>query len=127
MKTLLIAALLLVSSLSFAQEQISFSKSNLKGSIQWEVGPRAYDESIFVLKLVSSDGSPADLETLPEAQLWMPSMGHGSSPTSVEKVSKGVYRVISVYFLMTGAWELRIKVTTGSNAPETQVLSYRIK
>lgn len=127
MKTFLMIAALFISSISFAQDQMTFSKSQLKGTVQWEVGPRAYDESIFILKIVKTDGSPAELEKLPEAELWMPTMGHGSSPTSVEKLSTGVYRVMSVYFVMTGPWEIKIKLTNQANVSETQVLSYRIK
>lgn len=42
--------------------------------------------------------------------LWMPSMGHGSTPTEVVKIKTGEYEAREVYFIMPGEWEIRIQL-----------------
>ena len=37
-------------------------------------------------------------------------MGHGSSPTHVEKVDLGTYSVNNVFFVMPGEWEIRFQL-----------------
>ena len=45
-----------------------------------------------------------------KVKLWMPELGHGSSPTTVTRVQRGVYRVDNMYFTRAGLWEIRIGV-----------------
>lgn len=47
------------------------------------------------------------------AQLWMPSMGHGTSPVSLAPVSNGCTAIRDINLLMQGVWELRIKLISG--------------
>lgn len=42
--------------------------------------------------------------------LWMPSMGHGSTPVIVEMIAPGVFRAKEVFFLMKGDWEIRFQI-----------------
>ena len=46
---------------------------------------------------------------LMEAKLWMPSMGHGSTPTRIVPLADGCTKVERLNFVMGGAWELQIK------------------
>jgi hypothetical protein len=134
MKIVLAALLLMVSSFCFAQQQISFSQENLKGQIDWITGPLNGAESSFLLKMTHSDGSAAELINAPEVDLFMPDMGHGSSPTNVQRVLDdrgnvvaGAYKVVSVWFIMMGTWELKITLTDAQNKTETQVVNYKIR
>ena len=46
-----------------------------------------------------------------QAKLWMPDMGHGSSPTKLVAAANSCTRVEKINFLMEGAWEIRIKLS----------------
>ena len=39
-----------------------------------------------------------------KAVLWMPSMGHGSRPTTVTRLSETQFQVSNVAFIMPGEW-----------------------
>lgn len=85
--------------------------------ITWEVQPTDDAAGSFLLKFYSANTPEVAVD--PQAKvavvLWMPSMGHGSSPVTVTPVSAGVYRATNVYFVMPGAWEIRIKLKNDKN------------
>ncbi|HEY3821435.1 MAG TPA: FixH family protein [Polyangiaceae bacterium] len=58
----------------------------------------------------ASDGTPVDGLTL-AVEPWMPSMGHGTSTTTITPEGDGVYLVTSVYLYMQGVWALRTTVS----------------
>lgn len=60
----------------------------------------------------------------PSIELWMPDMGHGSSPVSVEKIDSGTYLVSDVYFSMHGDWQIKISSLNGENKIEEFILPY---
>ncbi|MGZ3690492.1 MAG: FixH family protein [Pseudobdellovibrio sp.] len=43
--------------------------------------------------------------------LWMPEMGHGSSPVKLELFGLNKYKVTQAYFIMPGTWEVRLSFT----------------
>ncbi len=53
---------------------------------------------------------------------WMPSMGHGvmEKPVVNEK-GGGLYNVSNVVFSMTGDWELRLEITSGSTTDTVKI------
>lgn len=61
-----------------------------------------------------ADQSPVPQEVSADVgvKLWMPSMGHGSSPVLVRRVDIGTYLVEDVYFSMTGDWDIQIQLNT---------------
>lgn len=65
-----------------------------------------------------------DPAATPFVQLFMPSMGHGSSPTQVQKISVGIYKVTNVYFSMPGNWDIRIQLKDGSKVIEQVIQKY---
>lgn len=99
---------------SFSEaESFNFSP-DLSASIKWIQGPVAYKESKF--DLVWNDKNiPFDPWFGFGLDLFMPAMGHGSSPVKIEEKLDGKgypipgqYSVTRVYFTMTGAWQLRL-------------------
>ena len=63
------------------------------------------------------DGSPVLTDiAFPTLILWMPSMGHGSSPTRVERLDTGTYRASEVFFVMPGEWELKFEASDAGQA-----------
>jgi hypothetical protein len=92
-----------------------FNTSNVCVSLTWEKQPTETDFGSFVFTL--SDGGTGLLTDIaPTANaplkivLWMPSMGHGSSPVTVEKIAPGIFRASQVFFNMKADWEIRFQI-----------------
>lgn len=85
--------------------------------LQWEKQPTDSEMGSFFLKFYSANDPQVTVD--PQSQvgvvLWMPSMGHGSSPVKIQKVSDGIYRVYNVFFVMPGDWEIRIRLKNDKN------------
>ena len=58
----------------------------------------------------ASDGTPVDGLTV-DVEPWMPSMGHGTSSTTVTPQGGGMYLVTDVYLYMQGVWSLRTTIS----------------
>ena len=122
-----LAALLPVTGFSFeAQQQkqaqcpIEFKKVGQCASIEWRVAPKidAYAEA--TLKFWSKkNGSPTGPFENPDCKqlavsLWMPSMGHGSSPIHLTIRETGIIDATKIYFSMAGHWDLKILLKNGN-------------
>lgn len=100
------------------QCEVFFEKSEVCAFITWAEGPTKGKESKFDLQLMNAGNNDfaekvktADLNVI----LWMPSMGHGSSPTEVFKLpGMGFFAVSKVHFIMGGEWEIRFELKNGS-------------
>ncbi|MBL7542438.1 MAG: hypothetical protein JNL11_01410 [Bdellovibrionaceae bacterium] len=110
---------------SLGQQKVSclntFSTSQLCMRWSWEVQPTSKQVGSFVFKVYrlnqwDQTAVEVDLSAMPEVVLWMPSMGHGSTPTKIERLDVGTYRVGNVFFIMPGAWEIRFQVKDESKA-----------
>lgn len=104
---------------SKADCQVSFTNSRLCLTWFWEKKPTSTEMGSLVFKtyrLNSLDQTAieVDLTTTPQVVLWMPSMGHGSTPTQAVRVDEGTYRASNVFFIMPGDWEIRFLVKNGS-------------
>lgn len=106
---------------------VAFAQSQLCADLKWERRPTEQDMGSFVLEFHNPDDSSqfVDLTQNLDVKLWMPSMGHGSSPVKIEKVGPGQYRVSEVFFVMRGDWEIQFKLENGSTVVEQTSLSYR--
>ena len=95
-------------------------------SIAWEKLPTEEEFGSFVFTVFREGATPAP-EDLPNVSvvLWMPSMGHGSSPVTVTRLDTGTYRASSVFFTMGGDWEIRFQVKAGSNVQDQANLPLR--
>jgi hypothetical protein len=64
------------------------------------------------LEYVITDGNGAPLRGLTlSVTPWMPDMGHGSAPPTVEELGDGHYLLSQVSMFMAGRWQLRTTVT----------------
>ncbi len=96
-----------------------FAGGSIHAHLSWLQGPDA-EGAESKMRLEWHDGSTHDLiePGLPfSVKLWMPSMGHGSAPTKIQKLLDGrgeavlgTYQVSNMYFTMPGQWEVRITV-----------------
>lgn len=112
-----------------------FKKGAMHIHANFEVTPAVGADS--VLRLVAMDAAthkPTAFTEDVEVVLWMPSMGHGSSPTQVERVVDAAGAVVSstlrvrnVYFIMGGDWEVRVTLKSADGTTETQKFALDIK
>lgn len=83
-----------------------FPNEKLGFSMNWIVPPGLDDLSSFNLKLA---------RPLPQAQtlniyIWMPEMGHGSSPVEIKKMNSTDYLISEIAFIMPGLWVLHVEI-----------------
>lgn len=108
--------------------EVRFQNSGYCLLWQWEKMPTSTQVGSVIFKVVRAntlDDSPmpVDLNSAPSLLLWMPSMGHGSSPSTVEQVDTGSYRAKNVFFIMPGEWELKFQVKEGSTVQDEAVVT----
>ena len=74
------------------------------------------------------DRSPVmtDPALAPAVVLWMPEMGHGSSPTSISHLDTGTYRASDVFFVMPGHWQIKFQLKNGNTVEDELVVSITI-
>ena len=103
---------------AFGSEILSFSGGKVKAQVTWEKGPLDNQESVMMVELKSEETpKPYDIKVA----LYMPEMGHGSSPTKVEKIPQtNRYKVSKIFFTMPGTWEVRVTLKSEDGAKETQ-------
>ena len=99
--------------------------------LAWEKFPTDQDFGSFVIKLgrmnkADQTAIPEDWDGVVEVELFMPAMGHGSSPVSVQRVDTGTYRATEVFFTMPGDWEIRIQRKKNGSLVEQAIFPIRI-
>ncbi len=102
---------------------IQFSSSKYCLSWFWETKPTASAEGSLIFKIYrlnafDQTAIQLDSQALPQLVLWMPSMGHGSTPSVVQRLDVGTYRATEVFFIMPGEWDLKFQLKTGSEVTD---------
>lgn len=83
----------------------SVNNQDVCGHIGHMSGMKSDSEAQFVTHLeVPGEIQVTDLTV----QLWMPSMGHGSSPVKITQLGVNKYKVTEAFFVMPGTWEVRV-------------------
>ncbi len=95
--------------------QLDFKKLNACASIKWETLPTQKDSGSFILQFYSN-GADFALTRAPRVFLWMPSMGHGSSPVTVKVISSSAFNVEKVFFIMPGEWDINVLIQNENGA-----------
>lgn len=100
----------------------SFEKYDLCAGIYWTKRPTTTKPGEFLFRFWdakhgSERGPYVDPGETVFVKLWMPAMGHGSSPVTVQaskdghgKVVPGVFYASDAYFIMSGTWEIWIQL-----------------
>ncbi|RYZ73595.1 MAG: hypothetical protein EOP05_09900 [Proteobacteria bacterium] len=101
---------------------LKFTSQDLCGDFNWEKMPNESETGVFVVRFTHpQSGSLVDPSLPLKVILWMPSMGHGSSPVEVTRLSTGLYRVARVFFSMPGTWQIRFQLMQANNVVEEQI------
>lgn len=99
-----------------ADGHVAFTRNNVHAHLYWEKRPQVGIESILRIEMMDGNvHQPTNIDATVAVQLWMPSMGHGSSPVQIERIANGkgtfdtaVFRVSKMNFIMEGEWEVRV-------------------
>jgi hypothetical protein len=117
---------------------LAFPKSALCAELAWTSALNDQDPATFTLRFWSAASSSAAGPYVTPAhsvkvQLWMPSMGHGSSPVTLAPAQDaastaipGIYEGESAYFIMPGAWDVRVQLKQGATTVEEAILPVQI-
>jgi hypothetical protein len=100
-----------------------FEEERLCLSTQWTTYPSEQTQGVFIMRFYAED-KPDESVTphlSPAVKLWMPSMGHGSSPVVITQTAPGTYVVSDVYFIMLGAWEIRLQLKNNNEVIEEKI------
>lgn len=104
-------------------DHLSFADGKIQALVSWKVGPHVEQESNMIVEFKVDEGVyPRELK----AVLFMPDMGHGSSPTKVEKISDSSFKVSRMYFTMPGLWEIRLTIKNEHGAKETKFFTIHL-
>lgn len=107
---------------------LSFKQNTLHIHASFPAAPIVGHESFLILEVKDAQTHRAvDLADDVDVVLWMPSMGHGSAPTQVERAIDsngnlviGTFNVRNVHFIMGGEWEIQVTLTDAEGAQETK-------
>ncbi len=109
---------------------LSFQQGTLTAELTWaENSPVVGPESKMQVQWRDAAGQPVDLAGDFRVVLFMPDMGHGSSPTKIAKPAEtvGLYKVSKIYFTMPGLWEVRVILRLTGMDPEMQYTSLQME
>jgi hypothetical protein len=84
---------------------LKFEKFGTKLNMKWESLPTEKATGSLLLQF---QDLPEDLK--PYVFLWMPSMGHGSTPIKIQTISTDLFRAEKVFFVMPGEWEIHVQL-----------------
>jgi hypothetical protein len=103
---------------------LELTKENLCATIVWEAEPTETTKGSFLLRFSSRSGTPMTPVQTVAVKLWMPTMGHGSSPVQIAPVDPNTYRISDVYFVMAGRWEIHVQLKNGSTLVDEAIQLY---
>ena len=107
------------------ESQKTFPGTGINLNISWITGINSTDAGIALL-ISTKNGALVDLPIPYSIYLWMPSMNHGSSPITINHLSTGVYKLIEIYFIMDGDWQLRTQLKSGNGVQEEIFFEYNL-
>lgn len=117
-----------------AHSHLVFQNGALHAHASWTTGPQVNDESVLRLEFKdASTHQSIELNATVKVVLWMPDMGHGSSPTQTQRVTNeagealpGAFNIKDIYFIMGGKWEVNVTLTYPNGQTETQTINVEI-
>jgi hypothetical protein len=113
---------------SASEANVLLFSNGVQATFRWEKGPVSEDESILEMQLSRrADHSPVEAYSVPVVNVNMPAMGHGSSPTAVQRMLDsdgnsitGFYKVAGIYLVMKGQWDISLTLKNEDETSETK-------
>ena len=103
--------------------EIYFAEDDVCLRTEWEQKPTESTFGSMLLKFYHKDHPETFISPThtPFILLWMPSMGHGSSPVTMTFIEEGVYRASDIFFIMPGPWDIRYQLKNGNDVVVEQI------
>ena len=100
-----------------------FPSENLCLKFHWQKKPTETTMGEIQLRFFSPENvkEQRDPKGFPFVFLWMPSMGHGSSPTHTIRIKEGLYLVQDVFFIMPGPWDIHFQLKESEEIKEEKI------
>jgi hypothetical protein len=99
-----------------------FETENLCLKPAWDIMPTENTFGSMTLTFTDKNISrPISPRNMPFIQLWMPSMGHGSSPVTVTLIKEGIYKAEDIFFIMPGPWDIKYQLKNDSDVIEEMI------
>lgn len=100
-----------------------FFSENICLKTHWTQKPTESTYGEMILSFVDRTDQSRLIDPLaePVIVLWMPSMGHGSSPVKIERLDIGKFRASEIFFIMPGPWDIRYQLKNGSQIVEEKI------
>jgi hypothetical protein len=124
--------ILFLTQVGFAQTKVSSEEICAVGEVavcahlHFSSTPNSLSESSFLLHLkVPEDQSIENLNV----DLWMNmegSVGHGSAPVTIKKVSDNHFQISNAWFVMMGVWQVKINLLVSQQSYLVSQQSYQI-
>lgn len=98
-------------SLERSQQSCLALTEEVCAELSWKVGPstKVENKALLLFKNIRTKEIVSVTSGL-QAYLWMPGMGHGSSPIRIDYLDEGVVMLSTIHFIMPGEWELRLQL-----------------
>jgi hypothetical protein len=110
--------------------EFKFAKTGYSFAVDWteapHIGQSSFQLKIWKTQVGTINGPFEDPSEQLHVFLWMPSMGHGSSPVTLTKIAPGEYDVTNVYFIMGGKWQVKFQLISNGKVVDETVLNYTI-
>jgi hypothetical protein len=92
-----------------------FQSSGHCVELTWQTKPTDSTVGSFVFSVSrpnEADAQPVLVDTsdVMTVRIFMPSMGHGSSPVTVTQADTGTYRADGIFFSMHGDWQIIFEI-----------------
>lgn len=104
------------------KEKIFFKSEGLNINFYFKTPVLIGEEVKVLILFTNNEGILTAPESNLNLKLWMPNMGHGSFPTSVYKISEGVYEIKEIFFTMPGRWNLHFQLLLNNEDVKEEVL-----
>ncbi len=106
-----------------AQCGLVFSSEDLCLQTKWIDLPSESNFGSMELSFTDKNDAARFIDPIhpPHIILWMSSMGHGSSPVTIERVDIGRYKATDIFFIMPGPWDIRYQLKRGDDVVEEQI------
>jgi hypothetical protein len=104
------------------RSQLQAASGLLEVEMRWQSGCPSFSECSFIAELKNP---VSDTEAL-DAFLWMPSMGHGSSPIRATRLGPTTWEFTEVFFIMPGHWEVVLQLKQNQRVSDEVRLDYTL-
>ncbi len=102
-----------------ADKTVVFKNKKITADLHWLTPIRVGD---CQFEMIFSEDITDEFDVV----LWMPSMGHGSSPVEIKFINPRHAIINEVYFIMSGLWEVKLQLKNSSRVIDETILRYRL-